>query len=134
MVQAVEPTNIGFPHVQSVIKVRRKSSTAKDPKGFETRYYVSSLPADAHTPKQWLSLIRGHWGGIESRNHWRKDACLLEDKTRSRNPTIVASLCMLRNLVLFFFNEQQTHSTLTGFVEAVAADPSKAYSMLKARS
>lgn len=126
--------DVNFPHVETVIKVRRKSSTAKNPNGFETSYYVSSISVDTYTGKQWLALIRGHWGGIESRNHWRKDACLLEDKTRSRNPTIVASLAMLRNVVLFFFNDQQVHSTLTGFVEAVAADPSKAYSMLKARS
>jgi len=125
---------VNFPHVLTVIKVRRKSSAAKNPNVFETSYYVSSISTDSYTPKQWLTLIRGHWGGIESRNHWRKDACLLEDKTRSRNPTIVASLAMMRNLVLFFFNEQQAHSTLTGFVEAVAADSSAAYSMLKARS
>ena len=126
--------DVNFPHVQTVIKVRCKSSANKSSKRFETRYYVSSLPVEAYSAKKWLELVRGHWGGIESRNHWRKDACLLEDKTRSRNPTIVATLAMLRNVALFFFNEQQTHSTLTGFVEAVAADPSKAYSMLKARS
>ena len=126
--------DVSFPHVATVIKVRRKSSTAKNPNSFETSYYVSSASAQTYTPAQWLALIRGHWGGIESRNHWRKDACLLEDKTRSRNPTIVASLSMLRNVVLFFFNDQLVHSTLTGFVEAVAADSSKAYSMLKARS
>lgn len=129
----VEPTNVNFPHVMTVIKVWRKSSAAKNQKDCESSYYVSSLPADAHTPKQWLQLIRGHWGGIEIRNHWRKDACLLEDKTRSRNPNIVATFAMLRNVLLFFFNDQQVHSTLTGFVEAVAADQTKAYSMLKAR-
>jgi predicted transposase YbfD/YdcC len=128
----VDPTNVAFPHVQTVIKMRRKSSASKN-NGFETSYYVASISAGTYSPQQWLALIRGHWGGIESRNHWRKDACLLEDKTRSRNPTIVATLAMLRNLALFFFNEQQTHSTLTGFVEAVAADQAKAYSMLKAR-
>lgn len=88
---------------------------------------------DTYSPKQWMALIRGHWGGIEIRNHWRKDACLLEDKTRSRNPTIVAVFAMIRNLVLFFLNEQQVHSTLTGFVEATAADTSKAYAMIKGR-
>lgn len=133
MMRAVDPTELNFPHVETVIKVRRKSSKAKDPKAFEESYYVSSIPLETYTPEQWLTHIRGHWGGIESRNHWRKDACLLEDKTRSRNPTIVATLAMLRNVVLFFFNEQQIHSTLTGFVEAVAADSKMAYSMLKAR-
>ena len=132
--QAVDPTNVNFPHVETVIKVRRKSSAAKDQKSFETSYYVSSATTQTYTPKQWLELIRGHWGGIEIRNHWRKDACLLEDKTRSRNPNIVATFAMLRNVLLFFFNDQQVHSTLTGFVEAVAADPTKSYAMLKARS
>ena len=40
-------------------------------------------------------------GGVEIRNHWRKDACLFEDKTRSRKPHIVGNLILLRNLVLF---------------------------------
>jgi len=43
----------------------------------------------------------------EIRNHWRKDACLLEDKTRSRNPQLVGAMAMLRNILLFFFNEQE---------------------------
>ncbi|MDD2240458.1 MAG: hypothetical protein PHO14_08925 [Kiritimatiellae bacterium] len=133
-IKSVDPMDVNFPHVETVIKVRRKSSSAKNPSTFETSYYVSSAAAHTYTAKQWLALIQGHWGGIESRNHWRKDACLLEDKTRSRNPTIVAAMGMIRNVVLFFFTDQQIHSTLTGFVEAVAADPSKSYSMLKARS
>jgi predicted transposase YbfD/YdcC len=110
--------------------VCRRSSTAKTP---EISHYVSSIPINTYSPQQWLALIRGHWGGVEIRNHWRKDACLFEDKTRSRNPNIVAACAMIRNLVLHFLNEQQVHTTLPGFVEATAADPSKAYSMIMAR-
>jgi hypothetical protein len=124
---------VNFPHVETVLKVRRKSSAAKNANRFETSYYISSVPATRYTAKQWLGLIRGHWGGIEIRNHWRKDACLFEDKTRSRNPTIVATFAMLRNVLLFFYNDQHAHATLTGFVEAVAADPTEAYSMMNAR-
>lgn len=40
---------------------------------------------------------------------------------------------MIRNLALYFLNEQQVHTTLNGFVEATAADASKAYAMIKAR-
>jgi hypothetical protein len=57
----------------------------------------------------------------------------LEDKTRSRNPQPAGAMTMLRNILLFFFHEQEMHTALPGFVEAVAADSSKAYSMLKAR-
>ena len=130
---AVDPTSLNFPHVETVIKVRCKSSASKNKNKFECRYYISSIPMETYTAKQWLELIRGHWGGIEIRNHWRKDACLFEDKTRSRNPNIVATFAMLRNTVLFFFNNQQVHSTLNGFVEDVAADKTKAFSMLKGR-
>lgn len=82
---------------------------------------------------QWEQLIRGHWGGIENRNHWRKDACLLEDKTTCKQPGIVGALGLLRNILLFFHAEQKIHTTINGHVEAIAANPSKAYAMLTAR-
>ena len=132
-VQAVDPMDLNFPHVETVIKISRKSSASKNPEKYEISYYISSAPADAYTPAQWMRLIRGHWGGIEIRNHWRKDACLFEDKTRSRNPNIVATLAMMRNALLFFFSNQDIHSNLPGFVEAIAADPDKSYSMIKAK-
>ena len=62
----------------------------------ELRYYLSSYQIKEKTPKRWMGLIRGHWGGVENRNHWRKDACLFEDKTRSRNPNIVGALVLPR--------------------------------------
>jgi len=102
--------DVDFPHAQTAIKVSRTSSASKTPNKTEAGYYISSLPADTYSPKQWLQIIRGHWGGIEIRNHWRKDACLLEDKTRSRNPNIVATFAMLRNVLLFFFQDQTATS------------------------
>jgi hypothetical protein len=63
---------------------------------------------------------------------WRKDACLLEDKTRSRNPTLVGALAMLRNTFLLMFKENDEHSTLPDFVESIA-DNNKAFSMLMRR-
>ena len=126
---AVDAQTIGFPHVETVIKVQRRSTETKKN---EISHYVSSIAMGTCSPRKWMDLIRGHWGGIEIRNHWRKDACLFEDKTCSRNPNIVAAFAMLRNLVLFFLQEQQIHSTITGFVEATAADASKAYAMIKA--
>ena len=118
-----------FPHVQTVIRVRRESTAFKDAKDRLPGYYVSSLPADRFTPAQWLQHIRGHWGGIEIRNHWRKDACLREDKTRSRNPNTVAALAMLRNCLLLFLSEEQVPN-LNAFTEATAADSDRALDML----
>ena len=47
-----------------------------------------------------MDLVRGHWGGVENRNHWRRDACDGEDRTRSRNPNIIGGLVRLRNTLL----------------------------------
>jgi len=123
---------VSFPHIQTVIKIGRKSTAYKTDEK-ELCYYLSSEPFDRRTPEQWLNLVRGHWGGVEIRNHWRKDAILLEDKTRSRNPALVGGLAMLRNILLFMYKEQDLHATLPGFVEDIAADNRKAFSMLMRR-
>lgn len=123
---------VGFPHIQTVVKIWRES-TAYKTDDQEICYYLSSEPFDRRTPKQWLELVRGHWGGAEIRNHWKKDAILLEDKTRSRNPTLVGALAMLRNILLFTHKEQEEHETLPGFVEAIAANANNAFAMLKRR-
>ena len=121
---------MNFPHVETVIRVRRDSTAFKDAKDRLPGYYVSSKPADSMSPQQWLHCIRGHWGGIENRNHWRKDACLQEDKTRSRNPNIVATMAMLRNCLLFFLSEDPHTSNINAFTEDIAADSDKALEML----
>ena len=63
----------------------------------ESRFYLSSAPPDQHRPEQWLALIRGHWGGVEIRNHWRRDATMGEDRSRSRKPHLLANLALLRS-------------------------------------
>lgn len=88
---------------------------------------------DKYTEAQWMRFIRGHWGGVEIRNHWRKDACLLEDATRSKNPNIVATLAMLRNCYLHFHEQQDDYDSLPALTEAVAADSKLALRMLMGR-
>ena len=62
--------------------------------------FVSSVPPEAHRPEPWLGLIRGHWGGVEIRNHWRRDALMGEDRSRSRNPNLLAKLALIRSALL----------------------------------
>jgi predicted transposase YbfD/YdcC len=55
----------------------------------------------SHSPKPgcaryFSELARGHWGGCESRNHWVRDACMREDKTRSKNYNLNCNLSALR--------------------------------------
>lgn len=124
--RSVDPLDVNFPHVETLIRVQRDSTAFQDSQDRIPGYYLSSRPLQTMTPQQWLEQIRGHWGGIEIRNHWRKDACLHEDKTRSRNPHIVAALALLRNCLLFFLSEDPHTSNVNAFTEAVAADSDKA--------
>lgn len=66
----------------------------------ETRYYVSSEPAESRSPAQWDELVRGHWAGVEIRNHWRRDAIMGEDRSRTSNPSQLANLSLLRSAAL----------------------------------
>jgi hypothetical protein len=77
--------NVDFPYVETVIRIQRDSTAFKEEKDRLPGYYISSIPADALSPEQWMDRTREHWGGIEIRNHWRKDACLFEDKCALRS-------------------------------------------------
>jgi hypothetical protein len=44
----------------------------------ETRMSVSSMPPERLTPKQWMQLVRAHWG-VENNNHHTLDTAFAED-------------------------------------------------------
>jgi predicted transposase YbfD/YdcC len=77
---------------------RTEKKTAKTT--FETRFYLSSAEPDDRTTAQWQALVRGHWAGVEIRNHWQRDAFWGEDGSRTRNPNALANLALLRSALL----------------------------------
>ena len=77
---------------------RRRDISKPNPK-WENRYFVASESPEEWTPRDYYRKIRDHWS-VESRLHWRKDAILLEDKTRCRTPWVVSNLMLLRNLMI----------------------------------
>jgi hypothetical protein len=56
-----------------------------------------------------------------ARNHWRRDACAFEDKTRSRNPNLVAASAIAR-CALLYFNAQTASRNINAFMESSAAN------------
>jgi predicted transposase YbfD/YdcC len=126
----VDPLGVDFPYARTALAVQSYRELTGESGSWETRYYLSSRDAEQMGPEQWLDAIRGHWAGVENRLHWRKDACLFEDKTRSRNPNIVGNLMLLRNATLALFAHQLSHPSLPAFTEAVAADSRLAYALL----
>jgi predicted transposase YbfD/YdcC len=92
--------------VRSVIVVRSEITVKKTGKTTnETRYYLASQDPAEHTPAQWQQLVRGHWGGVEIRNHWRRDAIWGEDASRTRNTPALANLALLRNALFALLPE-----------------------------
>lgn len=67
---------------RSLIKIvaERYNKTMQRAEEPSTRYYVSSLEADAST---FNTLIRQHWG-IETKLHWLLDVAMGEDASRKR--------------------------------------------------
>jgi predicted transposase YbfD/YdcC len=90
------------------------------------------MEGEERSPEQWLQLIRNHWGGIENRNHWRRDACWGEDRTRSRNRNIVGALALLRNALLAIAaDHMDTYGSLPAFSEACEHDTSFALRLIR---
>ncbi len=90
-----------FPYARSVVVVRSRRTEKRTGKTTqETRYYLSSLDPEERTESGWHRLIRGHWAGVENRNHWRRDALFGEDRSRSRNTPLLTNLALLRNALL----------------------------------
>lgn len=96
----------------------------------ESRYYLSSAPAEDYTPGQWLDLIRGHWGGVEVRNHWRRDALLGEDGSRSRNARLLANVALIRNALLQVLSEVLENQSLPQLRERLHSHPGRCLALL----
>jgi hypothetical protein len=114
---------VEFPFARTLVIVDSWRESGQELGNPVRRHYLSSLPRQKKSPQQWMEAIRGHWAGVENRNHWRKDACWLEDKTRSRNENIVGALILLRNALLrIYVDEGEPYGSLPAFSEALAAN------------
>ncbi len=129
-----EPLQTDFPFARSFVAVRSTVTRKGKLQTTETRYFLSSLAGPERSPERWLALIRGHWAGVENRNHWRRDACGWEDKTRSRKPNIVGALALLRNASLASAQPAlETYGGLPARMEACAARTSLPLNLIRAQ-
>jgi predicted transposase YbfD/YdcC len=126
-----EPLRADFPFARSRIVVRSEQTVKKTGRTTtEARYYLSSVPAPDPTPPRWLALIRGHWGGVEIRNHWRRDAVLGEDGSRSRNAHLLANLALLRNVLLRVLTPELADQSLPALLERFHSHPARGLALL----
>ena len=96
----------------------------------ESRYDLSSGEPGKYRAEQWLGLIRGHWGGVEVRNHWRRDALLGEDGSRSRNAHLLANVALIRNALLALLAEHHPDQPLPELLEHFHSRPARGLNLL----
>jgi predicted transposase YbfD/YdcC len=128
---AIEPLTADFPFARSLIVMRTERTVKKT--GLtttESHYYLCSLPPEQYRSDQWLDLIRGHWGGVEIRNHWRRDALLGEDRSRSRNPNLLANVALIRSALLVLLTDKFPDDPLPQVRERLACRPGRCLALL----
>ncbi len=127
----LEATTADFPHARSLIVVRSERTIKHSgASSTEHRYYLSSREAAEHPAAQWLGWIRGHWGGVENRNHWRRDALMGEDQSRSRNATLLANLALLRSALLHVMAPHLETQSLPQLREQLHSRPARCLALL----
>ena len=70
----------------------------------ETRYYLTSLSADA---KEFARAVRAHWG-IENSMHWVMDIAFREDESRIRKDHSPQNFAVLRHIALNLVGREKT--------------------------
>ena len=96
----------------------------------QAHYYLSSARPDQYRPDQWLTLIRGHWGGVEIRNHWKRDVLLGEDGSRSRQPNLLANLALLRSALLALLAEHFPDRPLPQVLKQLHSKPAQCLALI----
>ena len=96
-------------HLKTVLRVESTKTVIEtgDVVAHENRYYLSSLAGDRLNSKQWLHLIRSHWG-VENNCHNTWDTAFAEDERPwiTSNPKGMINVLLFRrlayNIVTFF--------------------------------
>lgn len=93
----------------TIIRVHAERRTATEVTR-ETRYYLSSLPADTpHLARTALHAVRRHWS-IENELHWVLDIAFREDDCRIRQGHAAENMAVLRHIALNLLKQEQSQS------------------------
>ena len=110
--------------------MRRTNIAQEHPEPILAYYHASQPIAPKRKAAHFGSLVRGHWGGCESRNHWVRDSQMFEDKTRIRDYNINANLATLRCCLLKIKAQLLTNLTWPEIIERAQVDHSFAYQLI----
>lgn len=89
--------------LQTIGMIERESTTGEKTTK-ETRYFISSLQADA---KVFAKAVRSHWG-VENNLHWCLDVTFREDESRIRTGYAPACMSMFRHICLNLLQKEDS--------------------------
>ena len=92
-----------WPGLRSVVRVDAERTVGLHTTR-ETRYFISSLPADA---AHLARVVRGHWT-IENGLHWVLDVAMHQDHTRIRTGHAPENLATLHHIALNLLKQEHT--------------------------
>jgi predicted transposase YbfD/YdcC len=120
-----------FPFARSLIVLRNTRWIKKTNQSTtESHYYLSSALPEPYRPAEWLALIRGHWAGVEVRNHWQRDVLFGEDGSRSRQPNLLANMALIRNALLALLAEHFPEMSGPEIVEQLSRNTNQSFRIL----
>jgi hypothetical protein len=67
---------------------------------------------------------------VEIRNHWRRDALMGEDRSRSRNPNLLANLAIIRSALLCALTEQFQERSQPEIRECLHSHPDRCWNLI----
>ena len=127
----MEPLHADFPFARTLIVPRHHRTIKKSGQTtIESHDYLSRSPPEYYRLLQWLQLTRGHWARVEIRNHWRRDALMGEDTSRSRNPRLLANLALLRSALLALLAHRYPDQPLPPILEELNRRPTRSLNFL----
>jgi predicted transposase YbfD/YdcC len=91
--------------LKTVIKIDSERYIKSEKKSTkETRYYISSLPADA---EKINSAIRKHWF-VENKLHWTLDVIFGEDASQKRKKNSAANFSIINKIAMSLLSKDKT--------------------------
>ena len=84
----------GWKGLESIVMVESVREIVGGKTEQETRFYISSLPADAQHQGE---AIRGHWG-VENSHHWVMDMLFRDDECRIRKANAPANFAAIKTM------------------------------------
>lgn len=104
-----EVVKMGWPQCQTIVRVTCQREV-KDKLEQETRYFISTLPAQ---PALLLGCVRAHWS-IENSFHWVLDVVFQEDQAHTQHDVGAENLAILRRMALNLIKQHPGKGSLKG--------------------